>query len=185
MFDVNTPETMAALTKCWAEFREKAPSADDDVREICCVLVGNKVNLIVSGTGGEEGPVRENEVRQVLQDLYLLHGGNNVTTPALCQHHVSKLLKPVAGAANPVQFYCNYAQSMECIITLSIIPFSRASPLQFRFPVLITFLRRLYEYNTHDASNIPHTFLLPLRRLPLRTQLPQAIIYLLLTKRSL
>ncbi|GLB41990.1 putative ras-domain-containing protein [Lyophyllum shimeji] len=33
MFDVNTPETMTALTKWWAEFRERAPLADKDRRE--------------------------------------------------------------------------------------------------------------------------------------------------------
>ncbi|RDB31112.1 Ras-related protein Rab-7a [Hypsizygus marmoreus] len=69
MFDVNTPETMAALTKWWAEFREKAPLADDDVREFCCVVVGNKMDLVGSGKGGEEGPVREDEARQFLAGL--------------------------------------------------------------------------------------------------------------------
>ncbi|KZT08835.1 uncharacterized protein LAESUDRAFT_628756, partial [Laetiporus sulphureus 93-53] len=45
MFDVNQPETLHALTKWWADFREKAPVPDDEAEDFCCVVVGNKVDL--------------------------------------------------------------------------------------------------------------------------------------------
>ncbi|KAG6898508.1 hypothetical protein C0993_006375 [Termitomyces sp. T159_Od127] len=45
MFDVNAPATMTALTKWWAEFREQAPLADEDMEDFCCVVVGNKIDV--------------------------------------------------------------------------------------------------------------------------------------------
>ncbi|KAJ7150543.1 P-loop containing nucleoside triphosphate hydrolase protein, partial [Mycena crocata] len=45
MYDVTAPPTLAALTKWWGEFRDKAPLADADVRDFCVVVVGNKVDL--------------------------------------------------------------------------------------------------------------------------------------------
>ncbi|RDB18317.1 hypothetical protein Hypma_000533 [Hypsizygus marmoreus] len=109
--------------------------ANDDAKEFCCVLVGKKVNLMVSGKGGEEGPVRENKVSgadpcarssytdgRIRRRLPHFLAGDNVTTSALPQHYVSELLKAVA-AAPVLQIWSNS------------IP---------------------YDYNTLDASNIPH-----------------------------
>ncbi|KAF8625139.1 hypothetical protein AX17_006917 [Amanita inopinata Kibby_2008] len=45
MFDVNTPETMEALVKWWDEFCLRAPLAEEDVEDFCCVLVGNKIDI--------------------------------------------------------------------------------------------------------------------------------------------
>jgi Ras-related protein Rab-7A len=45
MFDVNDPNTLLALNKWWAEFKDRAPLGDDEVAEFCCVVVGNKVDL--------------------------------------------------------------------------------------------------------------------------------------------
>ncbi|KAG6889263.1 hypothetical protein C0995_002258 [Termitomyces sp. Mi166 len=64
MFDVNAPATMAALTKWWAEFREQAPLADEDIQDFCCVVVGNKIDV----TGGEER-VTEGEAMTLLMEL--------------------------------------------------------------------------------------------------------------------
>ncbi|GLB45104.1 putative ras of Complex, Roc, domain of DAPkinase [Lyophyllum shimeji] len=69
MFDVNTPETMTALTKWWAEFRERAPLADEDVEDYCCVVVGNKTDLVGSGGRNGEGPVTEAEAHEFLSEL--------------------------------------------------------------------------------------------------------------------
>ncbi|KAF8054331.1 ras-domain-containing protein [Lyophyllum atratum] len=69
MFDVNTPETMTALTKWWAEFRERAPLADEDMEDYCCVVVGNKMDLAGSGGKSGEQPVSEVEARQFLDKL--------------------------------------------------------------------------------------------------------------------
>ncbi|KAJ6486421.1 hypothetical protein C8R47DRAFT_954568, partial [Mycena vitilis] len=35
MYDVTAPETMHALRRWWAEFRDKAPVADEDVGRFC------------------------------------------------------------------------------------------------------------------------------------------------------
>lgn len=45
MFDVNRPESLTSLTKWWTEFRERAPLADEEVDDYCCVVVGNKIDL--------------------------------------------------------------------------------------------------------------------------------------------
>ncbi|KAF8896758.1 P-loop containing nucleoside triphosphate hydrolase protein [Gymnopilus junonius] len=68
MFDVNTPETMLSLKKWWAEFCDRAPVLSDaDMNEYCCVVVGNKVDMIGKGDG--EGPVSESEALQFLDEL--------------------------------------------------------------------------------------------------------------------
>ena len=36
---------MESLVRWWAEFREKAPLADEDMEDYCCVVVGNKVDM--------------------------------------------------------------------------------------------------------------------------------------------
>ncbi|KAJ7064969.1 P-loop containing nucleoside triphosphate hydrolase protein [Mycena amicta] len=48
MYDVNTPATLYALEKWWAEFKDKAPVAEGDVEEgrFCAVVVGNKCDLL-------------------------------------------------------------------------------------------------------------------------------------------
>ncbi|KAG6880135.1 hypothetical protein C0992_005219 [Termitomyces sp. T32_za158] len=64
MFDVNTPETLTALTKWWAEFREQAPLADEDMEDFCCVVVGNKTDVDIG-----EGRVKEREAATFLTEL--------------------------------------------------------------------------------------------------------------------
>ncbi|GLB44023.1 putative ras of Complex, Roc, domain of DAPkinase [Lyophyllum shimeji] len=73
MFDVNTPDTMTALTKWWAEFRERAPLPDEDVEGYCCVVVGNKTDLVGSGGRNGEGPVTEAEAHDFLSKLIPLN----------------------------------------------------------------------------------------------------------------
>ena len=51
MFDVNTPDSMFALKKWWNEFCDRAPVADEDINDYCCVVVGNKIDMIVNGEG--------------------------------------------------------------------------------------------------------------------------------------
>lgn len=51
MFDVNTPDSMFALKKWWDEFCDRAPVADEDINDYCCVVVGNKIDTIVNGKG--------------------------------------------------------------------------------------------------------------------------------------
>lgn len=51
MFDVNTPETMLALTKWWADFCARAPLADADAQDYCVVVVGNKIDMAGKGAG--------------------------------------------------------------------------------------------------------------------------------------
>ncbi|KAI0716177.1 P-loop containing nucleoside triphosphate hydrolase protein [Cerioporus squamosus] len=56
MFDVNQPQTLNALTKWWDDFRDKAPVPDESLEEFCCVVVGNKVDVVQGA--GEEGARR-------------------------------------------------------------------------------------------------------------------------------
>jgi len=39
---------MLALRKWWDEFRDRAPVADEDVNDYCCVVVGNKIDTLLS-----------------------------------------------------------------------------------------------------------------------------------------
>lgn len=64
MFDVNTPETMEALAKWWAEFRARAPLEDEDMEDYCCVVVGNKTDMPTT-----EGRVVEAEALKFLDQL--------------------------------------------------------------------------------------------------------------------
>lgn len=74
MFDVNQPQTLGALTKWWDDFRDKAPVPDESMDEFCCVVVGNKID-VVQGGGSEVPPagkgsvVTEAEARDFLHTL--------------------------------------------------------------------------------------------------------------------
>lgn len=69
MFDVNAPETMLAMKKWWADFCERAPLSNDaDMNDYCCVVVGNKIDLVGKGGSGE-GVVSESEALQFLDEL--------------------------------------------------------------------------------------------------------------------
>lgn len=49
MYDVNDPKTLEALAKWWHEFKDRAPLRDEDVADFCCVVVGNKMDLVPPG----------------------------------------------------------------------------------------------------------------------------------------
>ncbi|KAL4080151.1 P-loop containing nucleoside triphosphate hydrolase protein [Scleroderma yunnanense] len=66
MFDVNRPESLTSLTKWWSEFCQRAPVPDEEMEDYCCVLVGNKIDLI----GSDSTPqVSEAEALHFLEDL--------------------------------------------------------------------------------------------------------------------
>lgn len=67
MFDVNQPQTMDVLTKWWGEFKDKAPLAEEDVEDYCCVVVGNKMDLGTLTDG--RGPISETEALSFLDEL--------------------------------------------------------------------------------------------------------------------
>ncbi|KAF9237254.1 P-loop containing nucleoside triphosphate hydrolase protein [Melanogaster broomeanus] len=69
MFDVNQPETLTSLTKWWTEFRERAPLSDEDVEDYCCVVVGNKMDLVNSNTPGSTSAISEAEALRFLDEL--------------------------------------------------------------------------------------------------------------------
>ncbi|KAG0701099.1 ras-domain-containing protein [Suillus ampliporus] len=64
MFDVSVPETMHALTKWWTEFKQRAPISDEEVDNFCCVIVGNKMDLIQPGIG-----ITMEEAQKFVQEL--------------------------------------------------------------------------------------------------------------------
>jgi len=66
MYDVNDPNTLEALTKWWHEFKDRAPLRDEDVADFCCVVVGNKVDLVPVGEFPE---VAEGEVVKFMGEI--------------------------------------------------------------------------------------------------------------------
>ncbi|KAG1877189.1 P-loop containing nucleoside triphosphate hydrolase protein [Suillus subluteus] len=64
MFDVSAPETMHALTKWWEEFKHRAPVSDEEVDNFCCVVVGNKMDLLQPGMG-----ITAEEAQKFVQEL--------------------------------------------------------------------------------------------------------------------
>jgi Ras-related protein Rab-7A len=68
MFDVNEPETLTALEKWWEEFRERAPLYDEDLEDYCCVVVGNKTDLVNPKSLGSS-IVSEEQAFRFLDDL--------------------------------------------------------------------------------------------------------------------
>ena len=57
MFDVNRPDSLRGLQKWWDEFKARAPVADEDAEDFCCVVVGNKIDLAEAAQGNSEGGV--------------------------------------------------------------------------------------------------------------------------------
>lgn len=69
MFDVNQPETLNGLKKWWEEFRERAPVHDEGLEDYCCVVVGNKTDLINPTAPGPAPIVSETQALRFLDDL--------------------------------------------------------------------------------------------------------------------
>ncbi|TFK48109.1 ras-domain-containing protein [Heliocybe sulcata] len=67
VFDVNHPQTLEALRKWWEDFKEKAPVRDDEVDDYCCVVVGNKVDLV--GKNGGDGKVSELDALRFIDEI--------------------------------------------------------------------------------------------------------------------
>ncbi|KAI9450512.1 ras-domain-containing protein [Lactarius psammicola] len=66
MFDVNRPATLHALTRWWSEFRAHAPLPDEDMKDYCLVVVGNKTDLIRSS---ESAAVPEGTALRFIDEL--------------------------------------------------------------------------------------------------------------------
>lgn len=71
MYDVNEPKTLEALTKWWHEFKDRAPLRDEDVADFCCVVVGNKVDLVPAG---EFPAVMEGDALKFMEGICPLKG---------------------------------------------------------------------------------------------------------------
>jgi len=68
MFDVNQPDTLQALVRWWSEFREKAPVPDEEMEDFCCVVVGNKIDMLDMLDQGTPR-VSELEALQLIDEL--------------------------------------------------------------------------------------------------------------------
>lgn len=66
MYDANEPKTLEALKKWWNEFKDRAPLKDEDVADFCCVLVGNKMDLVPDG---EFPAVMEGEALKFMEGI--------------------------------------------------------------------------------------------------------------------
>ena len=51
IFDIIQPETLRTLDRWWSEFCACAPHCDDETKDYCLVVVGNKNNLVSSSEG--------------------------------------------------------------------------------------------------------------------------------------
>ncbi|EJD04593.1 ras-domain-containing protein [Fomitiporia mediterranea MF3/22] len=79
MFDVNRPETLSALTKWWDSFKAHAPVPDEEAEDFCCVVVGNKIDLVAdadtepvpngNASGQKHTRVSEAEAERFLEEL--------------------------------------------------------------------------------------------------------------------
>lgn len=69
MFDVNRPESLTSLTKWWSEFCQRAPVPDEEMENYCCVLVGNKIDLVGPDLSHPTPLVSEEEAHRFLEDL--------------------------------------------------------------------------------------------------------------------
>lgn len=69
MFDVNRPESLTSLTKWWSEFCQRAPVPNEEMEDYCCVLVGNKIDLIDPDLSHSTPLVSEAEAYRFMEDL--------------------------------------------------------------------------------------------------------------------
>jgi Ras-related protein Rab-7A len=92
LFDVNRPETLHALERWWAEFRERAPVTDDLLDSYCAVFVGNKIDLVPDG-----------EVPAV--------------SPAAAQAFIDELLPFIKPGASPVLSYEEPARPLSIAVS--------------------------------------------------------------------
>lgn len=79
MYDVNEPKTLEALTKWWNEFKDRAPLKDEDVAEFCCVVVGNKTDLVPAG---EFPAVMEEDALKFMEGICPLEEPETHVSPA-------------------------------------------------------------------------------------------------------
>ncbi|KAJ7597198.1 ras-domain-containing protein [Mycena floridula] len=66
MFDVNQPKTLHDLIKWWQEFCDRAPLHESDMQDFCCVVVGNKIDLVGDDPASA---VSETDAEQLLRQL--------------------------------------------------------------------------------------------------------------------
>lgn len=78
VYDVTKPQTFYNLKKWWHEFQDRAPVPDDDAYDYCCVVVGNKVDLVENESNA---PISEEEVMSFLERL-VPSVSNSVNSPA-------------------------------------------------------------------------------------------------------
>ncbi|GLB42008.1 putative ras of Complex, Roc, domain of DAPkinase [Lyophyllum shimeji] len=204
MFDINTPETMTALTKCWAEFRERAPLADEDVEGYCCVVVGNKTDLVGSGGRNGEGPVTEAEAHDFLSKLIPLNSRSpSPIYASWLQDELSPEVEidarddPLASSQVTIRPSSPPSPPRTRSDSTAILPNGHHAasssspllsyspetpPLQVPLPLLIALFLRHNDHDTHHAHNLPHPILVPLRHLPVRAQLARAPVVRLLIR---
>ena len=58
MYDVSSPKSLHSLRKWWDEFKQRAPVREGEEEDFCCVVVGNKVDVL--GVRNSEGIAAEN-----------------------------------------------------------------------------------------------------------------------------
>ncbi|KAL4257174.1 P-loop containing nucleoside triphosphate hydrolase [Pleurotus pulmonarius] len=104
MFDVNRPETLAALRKWWLHFCAHAPLAEEDVGRFCVVVVGNKMDLVGTEQGAPEA-----------------------VSPAYAWEVIRELMPPIS-PASPAHEHPDPDYAPDCTPNFNINPDSNANP---------------------------------------------------------
>lgn len=118
MFDVNNSETMLGLKKWWADFCDKAPLADGDMNDYCCVVVGNKIDK--SGKNAD-GLVSESEALEFVDELVPLSTSRPPSE--------INILPPSSSNGSPVIPYTSLSSSSMKSTTPASLPFPSTSLL--------------------------------------------------------
>lgn len=127
MFDVNNSETMLGLKKWWADFCDKAPLADGDMNDYCCVVVGNKIDK--SGKNSD-GLVSESEALEFVDELVPLSTSKPPSE--------INILPPSSSNGSPVIPYTYLSTSSTKPTIPASLPFPSTSPLHRSSSVAIT-----------------------------------------------
>ncbi|EAU87220.2 Rab7 [Coprinopsis cinerea okayama7 len=69
LYDVTSQNSLKALDKWWAEFCDKCPLDDEEMEGFCCVVVGNKTDLLDDENRVGEEIVTKEEALTFLDDL--------------------------------------------------------------------------------------------------------------------
>ena len=118
---------MLGLKKWWADFCDKAPLADEDMNDYCCVVVGNKIDKSGKNT---DGLVSESEALEFVDELVPLSTSRPPSE--------INILPPSSSNGSPVIPYISLSSSSTKPTIPASFPFPSAPQLPRSSSVAIT-----------------------------------------------